>query len=348
MWIAPDPGGTVSNRFRIVEQIGSGQYGTVYKAIEIATGIPRALKLVKCMNKLEGVPLAYFREVKCLSAISDPNVVAFHGVVRSHENLHLILEFCEHNLEAIIPCGLPIPQLRHLAAQLLRGLSIIHEAGFVHRDIKPSNILITAKGELKIADFGLSISLRDKTARKLSNNVVTPSYRPPEILLGDPNYSFPVDVWSAACVFFEMATGHPLFHPTSLSDFGQLAAIFEMVGTAGLADWPEVANLEGFGMITRIGERRSRLSEMLRKSLPADFADLLDSMLVLNPERRITAADALGHPFFAGGAEPAPSWAMMRLPEAQRPKFEKRKVGGLCELLGPVLIGNRVRPMLAF
>jgi serine/threonine protein kinase len=304
----PDPGGTLRDRFRIVNEIGAGQYGTVYKAVEIATGIPRALKRVVCLNGTEGLPLAFYRETKCLTTMSHPNIVALHGVVRSasQNQLHLILEYCEYDLAVIINVrgfpGLPFRQVRSYSRQLLLGLSALHDAGFVHRDIKPANILITSDNVLKIGDLGLARNLLQSSARKLSNHVVTPCYRSPELLLADSNYGLPVDIWSAACVIYEMVTGRMLFQPSSNTDLGQLLSIFSVCGTPTPDDWPGIESLPGYASIARGPHTHSILSQRLLETLPPEFhclSELLEAMLVLDPRQRITADEVLTHPFFA-------------------------------------------------
>merc|ERR1719321_2602534 len=100
--------------------------------------------------------------------------------------------------------------IKNFAWQLVRGVEFCHSTRIIHRDLKPQNLLIDDQLRLKIADFGLARAFQTPVP-KLTHEVVTVWYRPPEILLGSVLYSVPVDVWGIGCILAEMATGAPLF-----------------------------------------------------------------------------------------------------------------------------------------
>ena len=121
----------------------------------------------------------------------------------------------------------------------MNGLSEIHAKNVCHRDIKPSNLRINKEGELKFLDFGISKVMRQSSQN--TKNCVTRCYRPPEIFFGDRNYTNKVDIWSAACVIYELLTGKILFPGTG--DLEVLCNIFEIRGTPRLEEWPECESM---------------------------------------------------------------------------------------------------------
>lgn len=120
--------------------------------------------------------------------------------------------------------------------QILTGVDFLHSNRIVHRDLKPANILITNKGQIKLADFGLARIYQH--AQLLTAVVVTLWYRSPEVLL-QSSYASPVDIWSCGCIFSELYNRKPLFCGKSEND--QLCKIFDTIGAPHCSEWP--ANL---------------------------------------------------------------------------------------------------------
>lgn len=122
--------------------------------------------------------------------------------------------------------------------QILTGVDFLHSNRIVHRDLKPANILITNKGKIKLADFGLARIYQQ--AQLLTAVVVTLWYRAPEILL-QSSYASPVDIWSCGCIFSELYNRRPLFCGQSEND--QLCKIFDTIGAPSPKEWPEDLSL---------------------------------------------------------------------------------------------------------
>lgn len=169
----------------------------------------------------------------------------------------------------------------------------------VHRDLKPQNLLINSEGELKLADFGLARAF-GIPVRSYTHEVVTLWYRAPDVLLGSRKYSTPVDLWSVGCIFAEMANGAPLF--PGASDPDQLDRIFRCLGTPTETTYPGLAALPHYGKTEIETYPAPDSIASLCPSLDDNGLHLLGKLLEIDPANRITAAEAMEHPFFEGVA----------------------------------------------
>lgn len=180
--------------------------------------------------------------------------------------------------------------------QLLKGLAFCHCHNILHRDLKPQNILINKNGVLKLADFGLARAF-GVPVRFYSAEVVTLWYRPPDVLYGAKIYSTDIDIWSAGCIFAEMANaGQPLFPGSSVED--QLKRIFKLLGTPTEETWPGFTRLPEYKSLSvAFFHAANNFSQVVPK-LNSKGKDLLHKFLVCFPLKRITAEDALAHSYF--------------------------------------------------
>jgi serine/threonine protein kinase len=177
--------------------------------------------------------------------------------------------------------------------EMLKGLEFCHAHRIIHRDLKPQNILVDKAGTVKLADFGLartfSIPLRTYT-----HEIVTLWYRAPEVLLGEKHYSTPVDIWSIGCIFAEMIRRKALFPGDSEID--QLFKIFQVLGTPNEEIWPGVTKLPDFKPSF---PQWPTIDITLRvPGIDPAGLDLLKQMVCYEPSKRISARDALRHPYF--------------------------------------------------
>ena len=219
--------------------------------------------------------------------------------------------------------------IKAVLKQTIDGVAVLHKHWIMHRDLKPANILLMAEptgsssarspftGSIRIADFGMA-RLFDAPLGPLSHNfpVVTLQYRAPELLLGEQNYTAAVDIWSLGCIFAEMVIEVMLFNKKEgpledkLGQFvkEQFVILCDILGKPDLNDWPEMAKLEFYPQTEDIPATPPRLLEKLTADGLVDLGehgpDLLRRMLTFNPEKRITAEEALDHPFFH--TEPTP------------------------------------------
>lgn len=285
-------------RYQKMEKIGEGTYGVVYKAKDRVSGEIIALKKIRLEAEDEGIPSTAIREISLLKELQHPNIVRLYDVVHTEKKLTLVFEFLDQDLKKYLDVcdnGLELPIMKSFLYQLLMGVAYCHHHRVLHRDLKPPNLLINREGQLKLADFGLARAF-GIPVRSYTHEVVTLWYRAPDVLMGSRRYSTPVDLWSVGCIFAEMANGKPLIAGTSEAD--QLERIFRLLGTPSQADYPEIVDLPDYHPnLPRYPPPPNGFAGLV-PTLDATGVDLLSKMLQYDPARRITANEALKHPFF--------------------------------------------------
>mmetsp|Transcript_23287 Transcript_23287/g.46356 ORF Transcript_23287/g.46356 Transcript_23287/m.46356 type:complete len:297 (-) Transcript_23287:4-894(-) len=284
------------DRYQKLEKVGEGTYGVVYKAKDQVTGEIIALKKIRLEAEDEGIPSTAIREISLLKELQHCNIVRLYDVVHTERKLTLVFEFLDQDLKKYLDVcdgGLEVPITKSFLYQLLRGVAYCHHHRVLHRDLKPQNLLINREGELKLADFGLARAF-GIPVRSYTHEVVTLWYRAPDVLMGSRKYSTPVDIWSVGCIFAEMVNGRPLFAGTSEAD--QLDRIFRNLGTPTEEIYPAITELPEYKDDFPLYPLQS--VDTLVPNLDPVGIDLMSQMLCYDPAGRITAADAMNHPYF--------------------------------------------------
>jgi len=288
--------------YQKLEKVGEGTYGVVYKAKNRETGDIVALKKIRLEREDEGVPSTAIREISLLKELQHPNIVRLHDVIHSENRLYLVFEYLDQDLKKhmdSVPGGMSPKLIKSYMFQMIAGLNFCHARRILHRDLKPQNLLIDRSGALKLADFGLARAF-GIPVRTYTHEVVTLWYRAPEILLGQQQYSTPVDMWSIGTIFAEMVMKCPLYPGDSEID--ELFKIFRTLGTPNEELWPGVSKLPDYkptfpnwpvaGMdktITQWGNT---------SAVDPRGLDLLSAMLVYEPAKRMSAKQSMSHPYF--------------------------------------------------
>ncbi|GBG74215.1 hypothetical protein CBR_g17928 [Chara braunii] len=292
--------------FEKLELIGEGTYGQVYKARERKTGEIVALKKVRMENEEEGFPITAIREIKILQKLRHENVIRLKEIVTAKAtekgSIYMVFEYMDHDLKGLADrpgMRFSIPQIKCYMKQLLKGLHYCHVNGVLHRDIKASNLLIDNKGVLKLADFGLARSFCRDIHAKMTNRVVTLWYRPPELLMGANKYGPSVDMWSVGCVFAELLTGKALFPGEREEDV--LHLIFHTCGFPDESTWPGVSKIQLYNRYKQDkAYKGKKLIDALKQNnvLESSALKLAERLLTLDPDKRLSAKDALDSDYF--------------------------------------------------
>jgi serine/threonine protein kinase/tetratricopeptide (TPR) repeat protein len=202
-------GKTISH-YRILEKLGEGGMGVVYKAIDTNLNRNVALKFLPShFTQDESTRKRFTMEAQAASALDHPNICAIHEINETpDEQLYICMGYYKGvSLREKIKRGpIPLSEALNIIFQIAQGLKAAHEEKIIHRDIKPGNILITEKGEVKIVDFGLA-KLASEHLTHATSSKGTAAYMCPEQIRGK-NVDHRCDIWALGVVFYEMLTGH--------------------------------------------------------------------------------------------------------------------------------------------
>ncbi|XP_049940412.1 mitogen-activated protein kinase 15 [Schistocerca serialis cubense] len=298
----------ITRLYQIEKRLGQGAYGIVWKALDKKTKKTVAVKKIYDAFRNKTDAQRTFREIMFLQEFGEhPNVIKLLGIhkARNNRDIYLVFEYMDTDLHNVIKRGNILKDVhkRYIMYQLLKATKYIHSGNVIHRDQKPSNILLDSECHCKVADFGLARSLSqldDGSGEGLSDPpltdyVATRWYRAPEILVASKRYTHGIDMWSLGCILAEMLLGKPLF-PGS-STINQMERIMSALPTPSKSDLKSIFAGYGSSLLQKPppGPHKS-LRELLSNSSP-DAVDLVCRLVVFNPDKRLTAEQALEHPY---------------------------------------------------
>ena len=275
-------------RYEEIEVLNDGASGVVRLCLDTETKQQVAVKW--CMSPVEAK-----REVEVLSVLQHPNIIRLIDSFPAFPYDIVVLEYGGCDLYELIKseATFSLDLIREIMRGLLRGLECIHAHGYIHRDVKPANLLLNDdRSAVKIIDFGLC-RLRD--SEDTSQLGWTPQYAPLDTLLGQPYYDEKFDIWGAGCIMAELFTKKVLFDGDG--EISVALKIMKIMGTPSLDTWPESKDIDycqAFDMPVYQGT-----FDELMKDAPPVAVDLMKKMLAFSQGARISAKEALAHPFFA-------------------------------------------------
>ncbi|NXJ73953.1 STK36 kinase, partial [Trogon melanurus] len=254
-------------KYHVLEMIGEGSFGRVYKGRRKHSAQVVALKFIHKVGRSEKELKNLRREIEIMRGLHHPNIIQMLDSFEMDKEVVVVTEYAEGELFQILEDdgSLPEDQVQTIAAQLVSALYYLHSHRILHRDMKPQNILLDKDGIVKLCDFGFARAMSIHTM-VLTSIKGTPLYMSPELVEERP-YDHTADLWSVGCILYELFVGTPPFYTSS---------IFQLVSliVKDPVKWPEV--------------------------ISPVFKSFLQGLLMKDPRQRLSWPELLSHPFIAG------------------------------------------------
>ncbi|KAL2021306.1 hypothetical protein VTK56DRAFT_7277 [Thermocarpiscus australiensis] len=331
------PGEVLDGRYQISTTLGRGMFSGVARAVDTMSKKVVAIKIMRnndALRKGGFTEIAILRKLNAADPDDRKHIVRFERSFEYKGHLCMAFENLSMNLREVLKkfgnnVGINLNATRAYAYQIFLALGHMRKCSIIHADLKPDNILVNeARNVLKICDLGTAIDRSDAATAttEITPYLVSRFYRAPEIILGMP-YDYAIDMWSIGCTLYELYTGKILFTGDSNNQMlknimevrGKLSPKLYRRGELAPRHFDESGNFISVEHDKILGKTTVRTLAMakptrdLRTRLVAasagmtaaetrdlnHFIDLLERCLTLNPDKRLTPAEALRHPFFA-------------------------------------------------
>ncbi|KAG7395573.1 hypothetical protein PHYBOEH_003625 [Phytophthora boehmeriae] len=332
----------VDPKYKPLDAIGQGSYGVVCSVLNTQTEEKLAIKKITPMAGDEWDATHTLREIRLMRCLgAHENIIALKdlSMCQEKDELYMMMELADTDLHRLIQSSCPLTEghIRVIMYQVLSGVKAMHDNGVLHRDLKPGNLLLNKDCELKITDFGLARMMPKKAQVGLEQQVpegvslmteyvVTRWYRPPELMLA-PNgtYDGAVDMWSVGCILGELVSRKPLFPGTDFMD--QLSRVFQVLPIPEPEDRGYVIEKDALKFLSSLpAPEPGALESKLGEAAGPQTLHLLRRLLCFNPKERISADEALAHPFFDGVQEEWGEITALKLPHSLEFAFEAQSL----------------------
>ncbi|KAL9916507.1 MAP4K3-like protein hppy isoform 10-T13 [Glossina fuscipes fuscipes] len=262
------------DEYELIQKIGSGTYGDVYKAKRIQSNELAAIKVIK-LEPTDDIQIIQ-QEIIMMRDCRHPNIIAYYGSYLRRDKLWICMEYCGGgSLQDIYQVTGPLSeqQIAYMCRETLKGLEYLHSMGKMHRDIKGANILLTEYGDVKLADFGVSAQIT-ATINKRKSFIGTPYWMAPEVAAVERKggYNQLCDIWACGITAIELAELQP-----PMFDLHPMRALF---------------------LMSKSGFKPPTLSN--KEKWSPTFHNFVKTALTKNPKKRPTAERLLQHPFVQG------------------------------------------------
>ncbi|KAF2841623.1 glycogen synthase kinase-like protein-3 beta [Patellaria atrata CBS 101060] len=332
--------------------VGNGSFGVVFQTKLQPSGEDAAIKRVLQDKRFKN------RELQIMRIVRHPNIVelkAFFynsGDRKEEVYLNLVLEYVPETVYRAsryfnkLKTVMPALEVKLFIYQLFRSLAYIHSMGICHRDIKPQNLLLDpSTGVLKLCDFGSAKILVENEPNV--SYICSRYYRAPELIFGATNYTTKIDVWSTGCVMAELMLGQPLFPGESGID--QLVEIIKVLGTPTR---DQIRTMNPNYMEHKFPQIKAHPFHKVFRRADPNAIDLISKLLEYTPTQRLSAIDAMVHPFFDEIRNPA-----TKLPDSRHTNGANKDLPNLFDFnhhelsiaphLNHQLVPPHMRPILA-
>lgn len=287
--------------YEVVRKIGRGKYSEVFSGVNVSTNSKCVIKILKPVKKKK-----IKREIKILQNLcGGKNIIRLLDVVRDPQSKtpSLIFEHINNTDFKVLYPTLSDYDIRYYILELLKALDFCHSNGIMHRDVKPHNVMIDhEKRELRLIDWGLAEFYHP--GREYNVRVASRYFKGPELLVDLQEYDYALDLWSLGCMFASMIfRKEPFFH--GHDNYDQLVRIAKVLGTDELSAYLEKYDLELNPQFDGILGRHARkpwnrfITQDNQHLVSDESMDFLDKLLRYDHQERLTAQEAMDHPYFA-------------------------------------------------
>ena len=252
------------SEYNLLDLVGEGSFGKVYKARKKFTGETSAIKFIAKKGKTERDLRSLRQEIDILRVLKHPNIIAMRDAFETEHEFCVVMEYAQGELFEVLEDDRTLPELevKAIARQLVSALHYLHTNRVIHRDMKPQNVLIGANKVVKLCDFGFARSIRSQSM-VMTSIKGTPLYMAPELVQEQP-YNHTVDLWSLGVILYELFVGKPPFFTNSIYTLIQKIVRDPLT-------WPE--------------------------DMSAEFKSFLRGLLNKRPSERLSWPALLEHPF---------------------------------------------------